>query len=130
VGFSGAGTVVDLGSDVESLKSGDQVAYGGSGDAHQAELVAVPVNLVTRVPDGVSLADAATVTLGAIALQGVRRAQAVVGERVGVIGLGILGQLTVQLLKATGCKVLRRLKNCLCRLRLEMNSRMTWRACG
>jgi predicted dehydrogenase len=96
---------VDLGSDVESFKSGDQVAYGGSGDIHQAELVAVPVNLVTRVPDGVSLADAATVTLGAIALQGVRRAQAVVGERVGVIGLGILGQLTVQLLKATGCKV-------------------------
>jgi predicted dehydrogenase len=58
-----------------------------------------------RIPDGVDLADAATVALGAIAIQGVRRAQVAVGERVGVIGLGFLGQLTVQLLKASGCKV-------------------------
>ena len=58
-----------------------------------------------KIPNGVDLADAATVALGAIALQGVRRAQVTVGERVGVIGLGFLGQLTVQLLKASGCKV-------------------------
>jgi predicted dehydrogenase/NADPH:quinone reductase-like Zn-dependent oxidoreductase len=68
-------------------------------------MVVVPQNLVVRVPDSVSLADASTVALGAIAMQGVRRAQAAVGEQVGVIGLGFLGQLTVQLLKIAGCKV-------------------------
>src|SRR5262249_22241756 len=61
--------------------------------------------LAARVPDGVDLADAATVALGAIALQGVRRAQPSLGEKVGVIGLGFLGQLTVQILKASGCMV-------------------------
>ncbi|HSE85707.1 MAG TPA: bi-domain-containing oxidoreductase, partial [Candidatus Binatia bacterium] len=70
-----------------------------------AEIVGVPQNLACRVPDGVDLEDAATVALGAIALQGVRRAQVSLGERIGVIGLGLVGQLTVQILKAAGCKV-------------------------
>jgi predicted dehydrogenase len=68
-------------------------------------VIAVPVNLAVRVPDGVDLDDASTVTLGAIALQGVRRAEPTLGETIGVIGLGILGQLTVQLLRANGCRV-------------------------
>ena len=105
VGYSCAGTILDTGSGVEALARGDQVVCAGNGYANHAQFVAVPTNLVSRVPDGVELADASTVALGAIALQGVRRAQVTMGERIGVIGLGFLGQLTVQILKATGCKV-------------------------
>lgn len=104
-GYSCAGTVLEVGSGVEGISPGDRLACAGSGYANHAEIVTVPLNLVSRVPDGVSLADASTVTLGAIAMQGVRRVQGTVGERIGVIGLGFLGQLTVQLLKAAGCKV-------------------------
>ncbi|ETX06548.1 MAG: hypothetical protein ETSY2_16440, partial [Candidatus Entotheonella gemina] len=105
VGYSCSGTVIDVGDGVYGFDPGDQVACAGSGYANHAELVAVPVNLVAKLPDGVGLANAATVTLGAIALQGVRRAQVDVGSYVGVIGLGMIGQLTVQILKAAGCKV-------------------------
>src|SRR5205823_2513290 len=70
-----------------------------------AEFVAVPKNLVVRVPDRVSFDDAAFVTLGAIALHGVRQADVRLGEACLVIGLGLVGQLTVQLLKAAGAKV-------------------------
>ena len=104
-GYSCAGVVLAADSEEAYFVPGDRVACAGSGYANHAEFVSVPRNLVTKVPDGVSLADASTVTLGAIAMQGVRRAQAVVGERIGVIGLGLLGQLTVQILKAAGCKV-------------------------
>ena len=84
---------------------GDRVACAGAGIANHAELIAVPINLAVRIPDGVPFEDASTVTLGAIALQGVRRAQPALGETMGVVGLGILGQLTVQLLRANGCRV-------------------------
>ncbi len=105
VGYSGAGVVVEVGTEVVGFAPGDLVACAGAGIANHAELIAVPVNLAVRIPDGVSLEDASTVTLGAIALQGVRRAEPTLGETVGVIGLGILGQLTVQLLHANGCRV-------------------------
>jgi threonine dehydrogenase-like Zn-dependent dehydrogenase len=105
-GYSCAGTVLEVGPDVEGLRAGDRVACAGAGYANHAEVISVPRNLVARVPDGVHLADAATVALGAIAIQGVRRAQAALGERIGVIGLGFLGQLTVQILKTAGCMVL------------------------
>jgi predicted dehydrogenase/threonine dehydrogenase-like Zn-dependent dehydrogenase len=105
-GYSAAGVVVGVGEEVDGFAVGDRVACAGAGIANHAELIDVPVNLVVRAPDGVSLADASTVTLGAIALQGVRRAQPTLGETVGVIGLGILGQLTVQLLRANGCRAL------------------------
>jgi D-arabinose 1-dehydrogenase-like Zn-dependent alcohol dehydrogenase len=97
--------VFETGSGVEGFAPGDQVACAGSEYAKHADVVAVPVNLIVRVPKGVNLADAATVTLGAIAMQGVRRTQPALGERIGVIGLGFLGQLTVQILKAAGCMV-------------------------
>ncbi|MGE5848597.1 MAG: bi-domain-containing oxidoreductase [Candidatus Methylomirabilota bacterium] len=106
VGYSCAGTVVEIGEGVENIRLGDRVACAGSGYANHAEVVVVPQNLAVPVPEGVELDQAATVTLGAIALQGVRRAQPALGESIGVIGLGILGQLTVQLLKATGCRVI------------------------
>jgi predicted dehydrogenase/threonine dehydrogenase-like Zn-dependent dehydrogenase len=106
VGYSCAGTVVESSQGVETFRPGDRVACAGSGYANHGEVVVVPQNLAVPVPAGVELDQAATVTLGAIALQGVRRAQPALGESIGVIGLGILGQLTVQLLKAAGCRVM------------------------
>lgn len=106
LGYSCAGTVLDVGSRASShFAVGDRVACAGAGQANHAEIVAVPRNLTVRVPDAVSLADAAFVTVGAIALQGVRIADVRLGEACVVIGLGLVGQLTVQLLKAAGCRV-------------------------
>ena len=84
----------------------DLVAAAGAGQANPADFVSVPRNLVCRVPTGYDLKHAASATLGAIALQGVRRAAPQLGERVVVLGLGLIGQITIQLLKAAGCRVL------------------------
>lgn len=105
-GYSVAGTVVAVGADVDGFAIGDRVACAGAGIANHAEFVDVPVNLAVHVPAEVELDAAATVTLGAIALQGVRRANPTLGETVVVVGLGLLGQLTVQMLRANGCRVL------------------------
>jgi predicted dehydrogenase/threonine dehydrogenase-like Zn-dependent dehydrogenase len=105
-GYSAAGTVIAVGSGVDSYKAGDQVACAGAQCAHHAEFIRVPVNLTVHIPDGLDTASASTVTLGAIALQGVRRAKPTLGETFVVVGLGVLGQLTVQLLKANGCRVI------------------------
>ena len=105
-GYSAAGTVIAIGSEVEGFAVGDRVACAGAGIANHAELIDVPVNLAVRIPDAVTTADACTVTLGAIALQGVRRAKPTLGERFVVVGLGLLGQLTVQMLRANGCQVI------------------------
>jgi len=105
-GYSCSGVVIQVGRDVSSFQPGDRVACAGAGIANHAEIVLVPTNLAVKVPDGCSLKDAASVTLGAIAMQGVRRADPRLGEIVAVIGLGLLGQLTVQLLKAAGCRVI------------------------
>jgi predicted dehydrogenase/threonine dehydrogenase-like Zn-dependent dehydrogenase len=104
-GYSCAGVVLEVGAGVQDFAPGDRVACAGNGYANHAEVVTVPRNLIARMPDGVNLVDAATVALGAIAMQGIRRAQVALGELVGVIGLGFVGQLTVQLLKAAGCLV-------------------------
>ena len=104
-GYSCSGTVAEIGEGVEDLQSGDRVACAGGGYASHAEVVSVPRNLIVKVPEEADLASAATVALGATALQGVRRAGVAVGERVGVLGLGIIGQLAVQLLKVAGCRV-------------------------
>lgn len=105
-GYSVAGEVIEVGSEVEGFNVGDRVACAGAGVANHAEIVNVPVNLAVRVPHAIDTALASTVTLGAIALQGVRRAQPTLGETIVVVGLGILGQLTAQMLKANGCKVI------------------------
>jgi predicted dehydrogenase/threonine dehydrogenase-like Zn-dependent dehydrogenase len=105
MGYSTAGVVLDTGG-ISDLTVGDRVACAGTGSANHAEVVSVPANLVARVPDGVALRDAAFATLGAIALQGVRRAQPTLGDRIVVVGLGLLGVLTTQLLRVTGCQVL------------------------
>ena len=106
LGYSAAGTVVEAGIQVPGLQPGQRVACAGAGYANHAEFIAVPQNLVVPVPDGVSTEDAAFTTLGAIALQGLRMADPKMGENFLVIGLGLLGQITVQLLLANGCRVI------------------------
>ncbi len=105
LGYASAGTVLDTGG-LGDFTIGQAVACAGAGRANHAELVSVPGNLVAPVPRAVPLRDAAFTTLGAIAMQGVRRAQASLGERVVVVGLGLLGLLTVQILRAAGCVVI------------------------
>ncbi|MEM7174695.1 MAG: bi-domain-containing oxidoreductase [Chlamydiota bacterium] len=102
-GYSAAGTILQLGADITDLRIGDQVACAGAQCAHHAEVICVPRNLTVPVPSGVSCAHASTVTMGAIALQGIRRAQPTLGETFAVIGLGLIGQLTSQLLQLNGC---------------------------
>ncbi len=104
LGYSCAGIVLDTGG-TSGLRVGQRVACAGAGHASHAEIVSVPANLVASVPDSVSLRDAAFTTLGAIALQGVRRSEPTLGERVVVVGLGLLGLLAVQLLRASGARV-------------------------
>lgn len=105
LGYSCAGTVVEaVGS--SGLRAGDRVACAGAGYATHAEFNFVPRNLCVPLPATVSFEDAAYATLGSIALQGVRQADLRLGESVAVIGLGLLGLLTVQLLKASGCRVI------------------------
>jgi predicted dehydrogenase/threonine dehydrogenase-like Zn-dependent dehydrogenase len=106
LGYSCAGEVIEVGRGAEEFVKGDLVACGGGGYASHAEVVFVPKNLVVRIPDNMSMKEAAFVTLGAIAMQGVRRAELTPGEHVAVIGLGLIGQLTVQILQAYGFPVL------------------------
>lgn len=105
LGYSLAGEVIEAGQD-SNVSVGDRVACAGAAIANHAEFNVVPKNLMVRIPDGVSDADASFVTLGAIALQGVRIAQPTLGERVVVMGLGLIGLLTCQILLANGCRVL------------------------
>jgi predicted dehydrogenase/threonine dehydrogenase-like Zn-dependent dehydrogenase len=105
-GYSAAGVVIELGEDVEGFAVGDQVACAGAGIANHAEVIDVPVNLAVKIPDDLEAGIASTVTLGAIAMQGVRRAQPTLGETFVVVGLGILGQITAQMLSANGCRVI------------------------
>jgi polar amino acid transport system substrate-binding protein len=106
LGYSLAGEVIEIGRAVSGHTVGGRVACAGAGLANHADINAVPKNLCVPIPDGVDDEDASFVTLGAIALQGVRQAAPTLGERVVVMGLGLIGLLTVQLLKANGCRVL------------------------
>ena len=105
LGYSAAGIVAAVADDVAEFQVGDRVACAGVGFASHAEVLSVPKNLCVHLPEGVSFESGAYGTLGAIALQGVRLAEPTLGESVVVIGLGLVGQLTVQLLKANGCRV-------------------------
>lgn len=105
LGYSSAGVIVEAGRDCGDLKVGDRVACGGAGFANHAEYGYVPRNLIAKIPDGVSFEDASCATVGSIALQGVRQCEVRLGETVAVIGLGLMGILAVQMLKASGCRV-------------------------
>ena len=105
LGYSAAGRVIEVGEGVSEFREGDRVACAGVGYASHAEVLSVPKNLCARVPDNMDLEAAAFGTVGAIALQGVRLSEPTLGESIVVIGLGLIGQITVQLLKANGCRV-------------------------
>ncbi len=118
VGYSSAGVVVAVGDGVVDINVGDRVACAGAGFAVHAEVACVPRMLVAKIPEGgeasqvpcrvsyrVSYEEAAFATLGAICLHGIRTAEVALGDTVAVIGLGLLGQITVQLLQAAGCRV-------------------------
>ncbi|NIA06531.1 MAG: Gfo/Idh/MocA family oxidoreductase [Actinobacteria bacterium] len=106
LGYSSAGIIEEVGSGVSDLSLGDRVACIGAGFASHAEFVWVPRNLCALIPKDVNFDSAAFGMLGIIALHGLRCAKPELGWRVGVIGLGLLGQITVQLLAASGSSVL------------------------
>jgi predicted dehydrogenase/threonine dehydrogenase-like Zn-dependent dehydrogenase len=103
IGYSGSGVVLDTGENVSGIKKGDRVAFAAQG---HAEIVASSSNLTIPIPDTVSFQDAAFVTVGGIAMEGVRRSEIQLGERVAVIGLGLIGQLVSQLVNAAGGHVI------------------------
>jgi len=105
LGYSSAGVVLEVEAGAEEFAVGDRVACTGQGHAGHAEVNWIPKNLCVKIPPNVSFESAASVAVGAIALQGVRVAEVKLGERVAVIGLGLIGQLAAQILRAAGCVV-------------------------
>jgi predicted dehydrogenase/threonine dehydrogenase-like Zn-dependent dehydrogenase len=105
LGYSSAGTVIDVGDGVQGVKAGDRVACAGGGYAVHAEYAVVPKNLLALLPESLSFEEGAFGTLGAIAMHGLRLAEPQVGERVAVIGLGVLGLLAAGVARAAGCRV-------------------------
>lgn len=105
LGYSSSGTIIGLGDGMEGFSIGQRVACAGGGYAVHAEYNLVPKNLITPLPDDVEFESAAFTTLGAIALHGFRLAETQVGENVAVIGLGLLGLMTIQIANASGCNV-------------------------
>ncbi len=105
-GYSAAGTVVEIGAQIKDIKIGDRVACAGAGYANHAEYIEVPKNLVVKIPKDLSFKEASTVTLGSIAMQGVRRAEVKLGENIAIIGMGILGQLASQMVIVAGTRVI------------------------
>ncbi|MCH7678856.1 bi-domain-containing oxidoreductase [candidate division KSB1 bacterium] len=106
LGYSCSGRVVEVGRNIDEFHVGDLVACAGAGFANHAEVNFVPANLCSKIPEGVDLRDAVLTTVGSIALQGVRQGQVSLGENVAVIGLGLVGQIVAQIIKAMSCKVI------------------------
>jgi predicted dehydrogenase len=104
-GYSSAGTVIEVGAAVRGISVGDRVACAGVGHANHAELVSIPRNLCVKVPPGVPVGAAALTTIASIALHGVRLADVRLGDRVAVVGCGLVGQITCRLLVAAGAEV-------------------------
>lgn len=106
VGYSNAGVVISKGHLVKNFNIGDRVACAGAGFASHAEFVTIPINLAVRIPDALNFDAAGFTTIGAIAMQGIRRANVTFGETVIITGLGLLGLLAVQIAKAWGLVVI------------------------
>ena len=106
LGYSCSGVVLEAGAGVSGLLPGDRVACAGAGYASHCEINFVPANLAVRIPENVSLEAASLTTIGAIAVQGVRQANVTFGETIAVIGVGLVGVLTMQVLRAAGCRVI------------------------
>jgi predicted dehydrogenase len=105
IGYSSAGEIVELGPEAVGFEIGDRVACAGGGHANHAEIVNVPTNLCAMVPDGVSLEAASLTTVASIALHGIRLADVRIGDRIAVVGSGLVGQLALRLLQAGGSEV-------------------------
>ena len=107
LGYSSAGTVTAVGEGVGDIAVGDRVACAGAGYAVHAEIACIPRLLVAKIPEGlpISFDEAAFTTVGAVALHGIRTAEVKLGDLIAVLGLGLVGQLTAQLLKTAGCRV-------------------------
>jgi len=105
LGYSLSGVVLAIGDGIKDLEVGDRVACAGSGIANHAEYVDVPRNLIVRIPDNLGFQEASTVALGSIAMQGVRRADITFGEYVVIFGLGVIGQIALQITKNAGARV-------------------------
>lgn len=106
IGYSNSGVIVAKGNEVVDFNVGDRVACAGSGIAAHAEFVTIPINLVARIPDGLSFDKAAFTTVGSISLQGLRRADVQFGETIVVTGLGLLGLIAIQMAKSYGLIVI------------------------
>ena len=106
LGYSAAGVVVEVAAGLDEFRVGDRVACAGAGYANHAEYLFVPRNLAVKVPASVSLEAAAFTTVGAVAMHGLRLSHPELGARIAVIGLGLVGQLVVQLARAAGCYVI------------------------
>ncbi len=106
LGYSSAGLVTAVGDEVLDINPGDRVACAGVGYANHAEIIAVPRNLVAKIPDNVSFEEAAFSTLGAISMHGIRRTNCQFGETVAIIGLGLLGLIAVQIARSSGLRVI------------------------
>lgn len=106
LGYSSAGVVIEVGSNVHKFSPGDRVACIGAGYASHAEYISIPENLCCKIPDSLTFEEASSGMLGIIALHGIRCARLTFGESVAVIGLGLLGLLTIQILRAYGCRVI------------------------
>lgn len=106
LGYSSAGTVIGAGREAEEFRAGDRVACAGQDYASHAEIIAVPKNLCVKIPNNVPEKEAAFATIASIAMQGIRQANFTPGEKVGVVGLGLLGQLATRLLAAYGHPVI------------------------
>ena len=105
LGYSSAGTIVEVGEGLEGFQVGDRVVCAGGNHAVHAEYAIVPQNLLAHLPDDIPFESACFATLGAIALNGIRLAQPEIGNRVAVVGMGLLGLLTARLVEANGCLV-------------------------
>jgi threonine dehydrogenase-like Zn-dependent dehydrogenase len=105
-GYSASGEIVKVGKDIKNAKLGDRVACAGSSSAFHAEFIKVSENLCVPIPNSLNYNYASTVALGSIALHGVRRSKPTLGEIFLIVGLGIIGQITLQILKANGCRVI------------------------
>lgn len=104
LGYSLVGEVIEVGRNVGNLSKGDNVACGGAGYANHSEVNFIPKNLCAKVPEGVDLRDASFTTIASIAMQGFRQTESQLGENVAVIGLGLLGQILIQIIQANGCR--------------------------
>jgi predicted dehydrogenase/threonine dehydrogenase-like Zn-dependent dehydrogenase len=104
LGYSLVGEVIEVGKGADAFKCGDVVACGGAGYANHSEINFVPKNLCAIVPQGVDLKEASLTTIASIAMQGFRQTQSQIGENIAVIGLGLLGQILVQIINANGCR--------------------------